>query len=193
MKQNVILIILIILAIFSSSGRAEAAAQVQGNEDRFEVGFITGAGGGPIDDESYRVILLAAHIGYNVKIAPHRQDRSGILSIFMEPQVNPVFSPRNDYEAGIGFGIQYLYPLTKILYPYMLASAGPHYISYNSNDQAPGFNFLLTAGAGFYYYLNSKMAVNLGWRFRHISNAGLRRPNQGINLHGGVIGLSFFF
>ncbi len=193
MKPKFFLIFLIILAIISFFGQAEVTAQAQEKENRFEAGFISGAGAGPVEDDRYKVLLLVAHLGYNIKTVPHGSDRPGIFSLFIEPQVNPIFSPRNDYEAGIGFGVQYLYPLTKKLDPYILSSAGPHYISLNSTDQAPGFNFLLTAGAGFYYYLDSKTAINIGWRFRHISNAGLRHPNLGINIHCGVIGLSFFF
>ncbi len=177
------------------SGQAEAGEPAWGGEPggRYEAGFVTGAGSGPIDHDRYTVALFIAHFGYNIKTAPQKADRSGIFSLFIEPQVNPVFSPRDDYEAGVGFGVQYLYPLTENLRPYLLASVGPHYISYNSESQSPGFNFLLTAGAGFYYFLDKKTALNLGWRFRHISNAGLRRPNDGLNIHCGVAGLSFFF
>ncbi|MCE5265151.1 MAG: acyloxyacyl hydrolase [Deltaproteobacteria bacterium] len=37
------------------------------------------------------------------------------------------------------------------------------------------------------------VAHNLGYRYRHISNADLRQPNGGINGHIGHLGLSFFF
>ncbi|HAX92757.1 MAG TPA: hypothetical protein DCY25_02210 [Bacteroidales bacterium] len=188
-----IVIILIFLSSIYFPGQAEVAAQTQEKESRYELGFITGAGTGRIAEGHYNVLLLAAHLGYNLKTAPYGLERSGIFSLFIEPQANPIFEPRSDYEAGIGLGAQYLYSLTKKFNPYILASAGPHYLSLNSTDQAPGFNILLTAGAGSYYYLDSKTAINIGWRFRHISNAGMRRPNIGINMHCGVIGLSFFF
>jgi hypothetical protein len=37
------------------------------------------------------------------------------------------------------------------------------------------------------------VALNLGYRIRHMSNAGTRQPNIGINDHFAMAGISLFF
>lgn len=170
------------------------AEQAKGKDrGRFEAGFITGYGGGGMCDGSYEPLLLILHLGYTVKEYSFKSGRTGRLSLFLEPQYNPVFRPRSEYEFGLGFGIKYMHSLTQRLDAYVLAAAGPHYISLQSNDQATGFIFSNTFSAGFYYFLKPNLAVDAGYRLRHISNAGTRRPNIGIDTHFGAIGISWFF
>ncbi len=115
------------------------------------------------------------------------------MSLIAEPQYNLVFSPNREYEFGIGLGIEYMHPLFDRFNFYTLLTSGPHYISMASTDQASGFIFSSTAGAGFYYFVTPGAAVNAGYRVRHISNAGLKWPNLGINTHLGLVGISWFF
>jgi lipid A 3-O-deacylase len=55
------------------------------------------------------------------------------------------------------------------------------------------FNFNLNLGAGTRYMLSSRWAVELEYRFQHISNANTGAHNLGINAHGPVLGISYFF
>ena len=50
--------------------------------------------------------------------------------------------------------------------------------------------FLLHAGSGIEFFLD-KGSVSLNYRFFHISNAGIKRPNIGLNSHVFSLGLSF--
>ena len=102
-------------------------------------------------------------------------------------------NPQTDIEFGIGIGLQYLHPIVGNLSVYALGSVGPHYISVVTTKQANGFIFADTIGAGFYYYLTKDSAINIGYRFRHMSNASLAEPNGGIDTNSGVIGYSVFF
>ena len=121
------------------------------------------------------------------------KDWGGSLSIHLEPQFNPVIAPETDFEFGIGLGVQYTHPLTDRLSAYISGSAGPHYISVVTRDQANGFIFSSAIGAGLYFFITKNSALSLGYRLRHLSNAGFTTPNQGINSHFGVIGYSVFF
>jgi hypothetical protein len=160
-----------------------------------ESGVILGYGTGDIaDNKHYEPILLIWHLGVDLKkFFPELGKHKGRVSFYLEPQINPVVNSKMNIEYGIGLGIKYMYPITDKLSPYIMGSVGPHYISVVTNDQANGFIFADTIGVGFYYFLTKNSAINLGYRFRHISNADLADPNSGIDTHSGTIGYSVFF
>ena len=54
-------------------------------------------------------------------------------------------------------------------------------------------NFVDQAGAGIYYFIDDSWALNAGYRFRHISNLGIKKPNGGIDSHFAILGASRFF
>lgn len=159
-----------------------------------ESGGIAGVGTGSLPEGSYRPILLIWHLAADLRnhVSPLK-DHRGTLSVICEPQVNPVFDPRTDVEFGVGLGLKYMYPVTDRISPYIMGSVGPHYISVQTEKQASGFIFADTIGAGIYYFLDKKSAVNIGYRFRHVSNADLKSPNGGIDTQIGTIGYSVFF
>jgi lipid A 3-O-deacylase len=193
-KLNIFTVVAVIL--FANYAYCEEAQKEGRTSDRFftEMGFITGFGSSNIPEGSYRPILLIGHFGVDLKrYFSGLKNHSGTLSFFLEPQFNPVFSPQTDFELGIGVGLQYMYPLADKLSIYVLGSVGTHYISVVTIQQASGFIFSDVIGAGLYYYLTKKSAINAGYRLRHISNANLAEPNLGINTNFGVIGYSVFF
>jgi opacity protein-like surface antigen len=49
------------------------------------------------------------------------------------------------------------------------------------------------AGFGVSYFLTDQAALNVGYRFNHISNAGTSYPNLGLNASLPYGGFSFFF
>ncbi len=159
-----------------------------------ESGFLTGFGTGDIEEGHYQTVLLIWHLGINMdRVFSSLKTHKGKLTFYIEPQINPVVEPESDFEFGVGMGFQYQYPFTEKMSAYILGSVGPHYISVVTDDQANGFTFSDTVGAGLYYNLNDHSAINVGYRFRHLSNAGIQKPNGGIESHFGVIGYSVFF
>jgi len=159
-----------------------------------ESSFITGIGTGKIPEGNYQPLLLILHLGMDAqKYFPTLRKNRGHLSFILEPQVNLVAMPDENYEFGLGMGMQYRYPLTAKLSGYLLGSTGPHYISVITATQANGFIFANTLGGGLYYFLGNDSALNLGYRWRHLSNADLALPNGGINVNFITLGYSFFF
>ena len=158
-----------------------------------EAGLIAGYGRASIDEGGYKTLLLIGHIGTDItRFIPALRNQRGSLSFFLEPQFNPVLTP-SEFEVGLGIGLQYTYPLTELIAPYFLLVTGPHYISVDTTTQAEGYNFASAAGVGLYISLAKNIALNCGYRYRHVSNAELRQPNGGINSHIGLLGVSFFF
>jgi lipid A 3-O-deacylase len=54
-------------------------------------------------------------------------------------------------------------------------------------------NFILQAGAGVLLFWSETYAVNLGYRFHHISNGSVCTPNPSLNSAVLILGLSAFF
>jgi hypothetical protein len=193
-----IFVLAAVVMVMISSPLALAEETESGLQSKFsltESTMIAGFGNGGFTEGSYEHIVLIWHLGFDLKrVFSRLEDNRGILTFIMEPKINPVISPaEKDVEFGISFGLKYRYPLTQKLAGYVLGSAGPHYITVKSTDQANGFIFFNTVGAGFSFFLTEKTALSLEYRFRHISNADTQEPNVGIESHIGAIGYSVFF
>lgn len=158
-----------------------------------EAGLYLGFGTGNLKESKYDPILLVFHLGTDLKkFWPALTGHKGKLTIFAEPQLDPVLN-LSEYELGLGIGLKYMYPLSDKWAVYLMGSIGPHYISAETEDQARGFVFADSAGAGFYYFVSEDAALNIGYRYRHLSNAGTKDPNSGINSHFGIVGYCHFF
>ena len=159
-----------------------------------EMGLISGYGKGSVYEGSYQVVPFILHIGIDAKVFfSDLGSRKGTLSFIIEPQLNRVTEPERDIEFGIGVGVQYSYPLTERFSPYVVGVVGPHYLNLATETQARGFIFSCAVGAGSYFFLTKYIALNIGYRLRHMSNAYTRSPNYGINSNFGIAGLSVFF
>ncbi|MCD6487467.1 MAG: acyloxyacyl hydrolase [Syntrophobacterales bacterium] len=160
-----------------------------------ESGFLIGYGTGNVEEGKYEPVLMIWHIGFSLKEFPSEQqeDCKNIISFYIEPQINPVTRPETDVEFGVGAGLKYMHHITNSLSAYFMASVGPHWVTVNTESQARGFVFSSTIGLGISVFVTDKSAVNLGCGARHLSNAGLEKPNGGINTYFGTIGYSVFF
>ncbi|HQM30834.1 MAG TPA: acyloxyacyl hydrolase [Syntrophales bacterium] len=160
-----------------------------------EYGGMVGYGQGNLERGYYRNVFLIWHLAADLKHYTGLKEKHGQLSAFIEPQINPVIDPTQNIEFGIGFGLQYMYPLMNTFSPYVMGSVGPHYISAKTDDtgQARGFAFASTIGIGLYYFIDRQWALNLGYRLRHISNANMNSPNGSINTQNILMGLSLCF
>jgi opacity protein-like surface antigen len=98
---------------------------------------------------------------------------------------------------GIGFTpkIKYTFVALNRFRPYVEFAGGPFWTDLAGKipEESSEFNFIVTAGIGFSYFLTSQTAVNIGYRFHHISNAGTQYPNLGLNSSLPYGGFSFYF
>jgi hypothetical protein len=77
--------------------------------------------------------------------------------------------------------------------PNVMLGAGFSYTKWKDiaeKELGTEFQFLLHAGTGLEFFLE-KASITLNYRFFHISNAGIQRPNIGLNAH--VLSLGFRF
>jgi lipid A 3-O-deacylase len=98
---------------------------------------------------------------------------------------------------GVGFApkIKYTFVATDRIRPYAEFAGGPFWTDLAGKipDESSQFNFVLMAGFGVSYFLTDQVALNIGYRFQHISNAGTQYPNLGLNASLPYGGFSFYF
>jgi lipid A 3-O-deacylase len=69
--------------------------------------------------------------------------------------------------------------------PYLEAAVGFHLLSHTSVSPQRRFSTAFQFGdhLGLGLRFGPRHAFDLGYRYQHLSNAGLKKPNQGINFH----------
>lgn len=158
-----------------------------------EIGFYSGWGRADIGDgKDYDTVYIGGRFGFNLKKAL-KWNIPGIFLFMVEPFVNPVTEPDSNWEAGVGLLLKYAFPLGSKFYPYIEGGSGGIYISEKTERQGTNLNFTDQAGAGIYYFLRDDLALNVGYRFRHISNLSIEKPNRGIDSHFVIGGISLFY
>lgn len=122
---------------------------------------------------------------------------SGILRSAVEPGIEGWFqyylSPHEATAQGIKVAMRYHLIGFGRLVPYLEATAGAGGTSLKVREIDSTFTFVLEAGAGLSYFVMDSVALNLGYRFQHISNGHTSSPNRGFNSDSGVAGVSFYF
>ena len=117
----------------------------------------------------------------------------GALELGLEPFYQRFFDPEEAFFAGLGVVARYHFlPLGRFV-PHVELGVAPGATDLNVREQRTDFVFLLFGGVGASYFITERTALYAGYRLQHISNAGTDNPNQGINSHTGVIGVSIFF
>jgi hypothetical protein len=139
------------------------------------------------DQANYQVIPLG------LRIPLYEKDGvwplCGRFSITLEPFVGYAFSPDDDFEAGLPLQARYALPLgCEGVRLYVEGGFGGVYTTADLADTT-NWNFLEQLGAGLAFELTESLGLEVGYRFRHISNGGLGDINGGLNGHGLHLGL----
>ena len=186
----------IILSIAPSVVKAEPSDIINSDACLKEVGLFSGWGTADVGDDGapkdYNNVYISGRFGFNLKKCLNWK-MPGMFLFTVEPFVNPVVEPDSNYEAGCSIGLKYAFPLASRFYPYIEGGTGGIYISEKTRRQGSHANFVDHAGAGLYYFIKDNIALNAGYRFRHISNLGIKRPNGGIETHSVIGGVSFIY
>jgi hypothetical protein len=76
--------------------------------------------------------------------------------------------------------------------PFGTFGVGVMYTGLQGLELGGPFQFDSFAGVGLHTFLTPTLALTLSWRLRHISNAGIKEPNRGLNTNFFLIGLDYF-
>jgi hypothetical protein len=150
---------------------------------------ISGAGG-PDIDTVVRAFWLFPHIGYTVWEIPWYP---ASLQIALEPGAAFITTPAKTYAIGLNAVLRHTFLFWPRLAPYIEAGAG--FLNTNLRTQALGesIEFLLQAGGGFHFFPYERFSLDAGFRWTHISNAGLADQNLGVNSYMPYMGFTVYF
>lgn len=78
------------------------------------------------------------------------------------------------------------------LAPYVLAGGGPLFVDLGLPTMGTRLCFSYQGGTGVQYIIDKTMALNMEYRYHHISNAGTASPNEPLNSTKILVGVSFY-
>lgn len=145
--------------------------------------------------DDVEVFPLGLRLGFDLKPFTRKFsiDPKGLLELIYEPSIGAITAPDTDIELALPLFFRYSFPLTQKLYPYFEVGAGPYYMSLSTQEQSTHFNFVSAGGAGLAYFFRENWAFCAGYRYRHVSNNGIKKPNSGINAGVFTAGVSYYF
>ena len=202
MKTHICRIVLAVLTgvAVSLAGLRTAAADTGPREGVYlrEKSFGTGYAWAGLDDgnsgdlEIYHNFL---RFGFDIDTWVGLEGHKGNLQLVLEPFASPIASPDDiGIATGMGVFFTYSYPLLESLSAYVEGGAAPMYFGIDTQEQgSSGFEFWDQGGAGLQFFFNDNKAVNVGYRFYHISNGSTSSPNSGINGSMATVGVSLFY
>lgn len=191
LKQRISLIgktLFLLAACMMFASNSGAQIKAAANHENYRIGFVAGRGTQEGLNLRYRyhVVILPLPEFYQIALKKKRWS----LDILTHPQFNltrlrPIDDDpalKNGIEFGLNCGLVGRYEvLAKRVALYGGLSAGPHYVSATPARQTRGFIFSDNAFAGINLCAAKDLWIDLRIGFRHISNAGIRNPNGGVN------------
>lgn len=135
----------------------------------------------------------ALHIAFPLMRPMGRSWYRGVFEYRVELQGG--FITNFDDRAFVGIspiGLRYNFTTAGKLVPYVEGLLGGAYTDVPRYVQGSRFNFTEMAGVGAQYFMTPGTALNLQARYMHLSNAGIREPNIGINEGFLLVGISFY-
>jgi lipid A 3-O-deacylase len=138
-----------------------------------------------MEGQSSKIYGVAVHPSWQIALTNPIGEGwwGGSVALGVEAAFLGITEPTSAY--GIGFTPKLIYTFTSFgrLKPYLEGGGGPLWTNFDGRipEQGSDFNFLVWGGAGASYELTVRWALNAGFRFSHISNAGTAVPNAGVN------------
>ncbi|MCM8785191.1 MAG: acyloxyacyl hydrolase [Candidatus Omnitrophica bacterium] len=126
-------------------------------------------------------------------IADFTKPIKGSKSCFfqIEPSIAHVLNPSDNFEIGVSLFALYRFSGSNFQ-PYVKIGTGIVYFSTDFTEQATHFNFATSIGLGLKFSLK-RFSIYTEGRFRHVSNAGIKLPNEGINSKIFLFGIGYNF
>jgi len=156
----------------------------------FGVGLM-GSNNGNIKELRYATVIPRWGIGLGDPLAESSW-YEGNFDLLVEAPMLFEYHPEHGFAGGGTLMLRYNFLQLERVVPFIEGGAGVLGTDLDLKEQADGFNFSLQAGLGFHLFVLPRVAITAESRFHHISNAGLRNPNSGINDCLFLIGTSFF-
>jgi opacity protein-like surface antigen len=152
-----------------------------------------------VSQRSIDTVPVNLHFGYILFKGKPWIFPEGAFEIAIEPFFSPVTAESSvpgrsaSIEAGLMLPVlTHHFDLGYRVSPYIEGGLGILYHDFQGYKLGDGFIFTEMAGAGLSYFLDNNLSINVGYRFRHSSNASLYDDNTGLNSHSFRAGFSYF-
>lgn len=195
MKHLNLLAIIIVLLAFAFPAQVKAESVITSSKG--EVGFLTGYGishvgfGETVHQvQTWDAILRAGFfLSDEIGTGSWYQGRHEILLEL--PYHLAVDHGGRSMVGGYALG-HWRFTSFDTLAPYVFAGGGPLFVDLGLPTMGTKLCFSYQAGTGLQYFVDKNSALNLEYRYHHISNAGSAIPNEPINSSKILFGLSFY-
>lgn len=183
MVRILVLFFLGILLFTPLNGEGQNATK---KTDDFRFGLLTGAGRHWLlkVNYDYRLIMFQPQIYQRLY-----ERKLHHIELMVFPQLNVSYWTENKgveaYKTDVEFGVNAGFMFRQMLKGqrsgvYAFVSSGPHFVSDVPKRQSPGFLFASQLGAGLTLKITERLSLDFRSAYRHISNAGLKEPNAGV-------------
>jgi lipid A 3-O-deacylase len=190
--------ILLVLFFSTSAFAADLNSKDIILKSPYEIGFLAGYGWA-MDHHGVQPCIEHASFmpSFSIVMTDKEMGASffrGLIQYQAEPVIGVITHPNGKLEAGLSFaGFKYNFTgLESRWSPYSTFGFGCIYEPIGHHVQGTDFNFIVQTGLGVQYFIDEKRAINVQYRYRHISNAHIKDPNSSINSSFILVGLSFF-
>lgn len=147
-----------------------------------------------LPEGKYIPILLQTNFDFNLRRKKTLTQTKNKFFFYLEPYFTPVVIKNltPSYEVGINIGFKYAFYFNSRSTIKLNIGSGPQFQAFNSKRQVSGYIFSDNVGLSYQYnFSNNPLFLNIGYRFRHISNLDIKLPNKGIDTHFIIIGLGW--
>ena len=152
--------------------------------------FMLSGAGGPDIGTVVRAYWLLPRVGYTFWETPWYP---GSFQVFLEPAAAFITHPTKTYLLGVNVILRHTLLVWHRFSPYLEGGAGLLNTNLRTRALGESIEFMPQLGAGFHLHVADRLSLNAGYRWHHISNAGLAERNLGINSHFPYAGLTYFF
>ena len=137
--------------------------------------------------------LALAAVDYGVMLTETKGRWPGNLEVVGEQWGGFQLHPDERYIVSATPFLRYNFATGTRLVPFLGGGAGVTATGIRNGELSTTCEFNLQAVCGARYFLKDNFAINLEYRFMHISNAGIKYPNLGVNTCLVLIGGAFYF
>ena len=117
----------------------------------------------------------------------------GNFQLLLEPTYIHLDATPSADVFGAAVLFRWLFVGNGMVRPYLEVGGGALGGKIDLRQTSCDLNFIGEAGPGVMIFVNERTAINLGYRFQHISNGGRCAHNLGLNSSMGAVGVSYFF
>ena len=145
-----------------------------------------------LEDTQYAAVIPRWGIGLTNPLGRDDAWYRGNLELLLEGAFLFQHEPRNGFAGGGGFMLRWNFLRLGRFVPFAEIGAGLIDLDFDFDEQSDGLNFTPQGGFGLHWFATERLAITGGWRLHHISNAGTKDENDGINSSLFLLGVSFY-